>query len=192
MSGLVDLIVAELRAGQPVVLPTDTIYGIAVDPTRPHAIDRLFDLKQRPKEVPIAVLVADRAQAESVAEGFGGIAGRLADQHWPGALTIVVRRQPSFDVDLGGPPDTVGVRLPAHDLVRAVAARVGPLATTSANVHGQPTPVEADAISSALQLDADRSVMIVDGGACSGLASTVVDCTGDAPQILRQGAVQIS
>jgi tRNA threonylcarbamoyl adenosine modification protein (Sua5/YciO/YrdC/YwlC family) len=116
------------------------------------------------------------------------LAAELAAAHWPGPLTMVLRRRPGLGWRLGEPTDTIGVRCPDHDLVRALAARVGPLATTSANRHGLPTP--SSALEAAGQLLGPVD-LVLDGGPLYGTPSTVVDLTGEAPRVLRQGAVVI-
>jgi L-threonylcarbamoyladenylate synthase len=182
----VDDVVAVLRAGGVVLLPTDTVYGLAVATSVPGSTARLFALKQRDPQVPIAVLVGDADQAWSICAGpVPDTARTLAGRWWPGAMTLVVPRDPAWAVDLGGDAATVGVRCPDHDLVRAVCRTVGPLATTSANRHGQPTPTTAAEAAAAVG-DVD---LIVDGGRLSGTPSTVVDCTVDPVRILREGAI---
>lgn len=161
-----------LRGGGAVVLPTDTVYGIAALPGHE---DLLYALKDRPAEVPIAVLVADVDQAASLGR-FDDRARRLADRFWPGPLTLVL--------DAG--TTTVGVRCPDHDLVRALAGRVGPLPTTSANRHGEATPTTAAAAAAALAGEPD---LVLDGGELVGTASTVVDVSGPEVRILREGAL---
>jgi tRNA threonylcarbamoyl adenosine modification protein (Sua5/YciO/YrdC/YwlC family) len=168
-----------------VVLPTDTVYGLAVRAERPGAADALAALKERAAEQPVAILVATARQAVLVGE-LPDWARPLAEQWWPGPLTLVLRRRPGLEWDLGEPADTVGVRVPNHELVRALAARVGPLATTSANRHGVPTPPTAKEAGAALAQPAD---LVIDGGPCVGVASTVVDATGDGPVVLREGPI---
>ena len=179
----VDEVVRVLRDGGSVVLPTDTVYGLAVAADRPGAVGALAALKDRAAEQPVAVLVATVRQAEQVGE-LPAWARPLVERWWPGPLTLVLRRRPGLAWDLGEPAGTVGIRVPDHELVRAIAAGVGPLATTSANRHGRPTPPTAEAAAAALSAPPD---LVVDGGPCAGTASTVVDATGDGPVILRQG-----
>jgi L-threonylcarbamoyladenylate synthase len=184
----VDVTAEALWQGDVVIVPTETVYGVAALPARRDAIARLFALKGRPQAVPIAVLVASAEQAESLAV-FGPVARRLADRLWPGPLTLVVPRQPAArGLDLGGLASTVGVRCPDNDFVRALARRVGPIATTSANRHGRPTA--ATAAEAVASLTGDVGV-VVDGGRCGGVASTVVDCTGPELQILRSGTISL-
>ncbi len=179
---------AALRSGQPIVVPTDTVYGLAVIAGDPDALDRLFALKRRPRERSIAVLVADRDQAETLAV-FNESTTHAADTHWPGALTLVVDRHDHIDASVGRDDGTVGVRCPGHDFVRALAAEVGPLATTSANLSGQDTPELA--IDAAEALDGDV-IVVVDGGPCSGTASTVARIRDDGEIIVfRQGEVEL-
>lgn len=185
--GLVDALVAALEAGEPVVIPTDTVYGVAALPSVPGATARLYALKDRRPDVPLAVLCAGPADLDHLAASVDGRTTALAARHWPGALTLVVRRHPDLaGWDLGGDPGTLGVRCPASALVRAVAARTGPIATTSANRSGQPTP--ATAAEAAASLTGPVAV-VADGGALAGAASTVVDVTGEPWTVLRQGAL---
>ncbi len=168
---------AALEAGGAVVLPTDTVYGLAALPGHE---DVLFALKGRPASVPVAVLVVDVGQAATVGRfDDGSPARRLADAFWPGPLTIVVE-------SVADDGSTIGVRCPDHDLLRALTARVGPLPTTSANRHGEPTPPTAAGAAAAL---ASPPALVLDGGPCEGVASTVVDATGEVPVILRDGAL---
>jgi len=173
-----------LRRGEVVVLPTDTVYGVAVAASVPGATARLFAVKDRPTDVALPVLVADEAQARTIAE-VSPVAEGLMRAHWPGGLTIVLPRRAGFDADLGGrDPSTVGVRVPAHDVPRELARKVGPLVTTSANRHGQPTPPTAEEVRAVLDV-----AVVIDGGRCEGAPSTVVRVDGDTVEILRQGAV---
>lgn len=182
-----DAAVEALRAGQVVVIPTDTVYGVAVDPFVEGATQRLFDAKRRPRDVTLPVLVGDPADIERVAI-VSDLARSLIDAHWPGGLTVVVRRRDDVTFDLGTNEATVGVRCPDHDLVRSLLRRTGPLAVTSANLHGDPTPETADGVRAAL---GDAVAVVVDGGPCAGEPSTVVDCTGTGPVVLRQGSLTI-
>lgn len=179
--------VEALLAGQIAVIPTDTVYGVAAAATVPGATARLFTVKQRPTEVALPVLCADEASARSLAGDLPPGAARLMAGCWPGPLTIVVPRRPGLDLDLGGPDrTTVGLRVPDADIVRTIAARVGPLACTSANRHGQPTPATAAGAAAAL---GPGVAEVVDGGPCTGAPSTVVGWSEGALRIYREGAV---
>jgi L-threonylcarbamoyladenylate synthase len=183
-----DAAVAALRAGEIVVVPTDTVYGIAVDPSRPGATDRLFAVKARPTDVPLPILAADADQAFSLAADVSPVARRLAEACWPGGLTIVLPRRAGLDFDLGGADDaTIGVRVPDHEVPRALARAVGPLATTSANLHGRPTPETAAGVAAGLA----GVAVVLDGGRCAGAPSTVVVCTGDDWRVVREGRIGI-
>lgn len=177
VAGALDAAEVALTNGGAIVLPTDTVYGVA---TLPGHEDVLYALKDRPASVPIAVLVADVEQAEAAAgQPLPAEGHRLAERFWPGPLTIVVPRA------RGG---TVGVRCPDHSFVLRLAARVGPIATTSANRHGEPTP--ATAAEAAAGLAAPGPSFVVDGGPCIGVASTVVDVSSATPRVLREGALR--
>ena len=177
-----------LRAGLVVVIPTDTVYGVAVDPFAEGATAKLFAAKRRPRDVTLPVLVGDPADAERIAV-VTPAARTLIDRHWPGGLTIVLDRRPHLTADLGTNEATVGVRCPDHDIARALCREIGPLAVTSANLHGEPTPETAPEVAAAL---GDAVAAVIDGGRCAGLPSTVVDCTGTEVRVLRQGALEIS
>jgi len=170
----VERVVEVLSGGGVVVLPTDTVYGLA---TLPGGEDRLYELKGRPGAVPIAVLVASEAQARGLATSWPAAAERLARRFWPGPLTLVVATE-------GG--STLGVRFPDHQLLAAVARQVGPVATTSANAHGRPTPPTAAEAAASLTGPVD---LVVDGGRLDGVASSVVAVTGPKPVVLREGAI---
>ena len=175
--------------GGVVVLPTDTVYGLAACPDDSDAMARLFALKGRDADVPIAVLCASAGQALSLAGPIGPDPARLAAQHWPGPLTLVLPRRADLELSLGEPSTTIGVRCPDDDLVRRIAERVGPVAATSANRHGVPTPAEAADAAGSLLGEVD---LVVDGGRLEGRASTVVDATGDAIVVLRQGPIDVA
>ncbi len=177
--------VEALRAGDAIVVPTDTLYGLAALPTVTGAVDQLFVLKGRPADMPIAVLVAGLEQVEELAE-LSDAARRLAGAFWPGPLTMVLRRKQEVDLPLGEPHETIGVRWPDHPVIAAIATELGALATTSANRTGEPTPAEAGAAAAALT---GPVAVVLDGGPCSGAASTVVDLTGDDLRVLREGAI---
>jgi L-threonylcarbamoyladenylate synthase len=172
--GALDAAEAILLAGEPIVAPTDTVYGLAALPSSIHA---LYAMKGRPDALPIAVLVESLEQAVSLV-AVSATAERLAHAFWPGPLTIVLPSRTGSE--------TVGVRSPDHAFIRALARRVGPLAVTSANRHGQPTPAEARDAAAALTGDI---ALVVDGGPCHGTASTVIDATADELIVIRTGPI---
>jgi L-threonylcarbamoyladenylate synthase len=134
------------------------------------------------------VLVADAEQARELAGDLTPAAERLIAEFWPGGLTLVVPRRPGLKLQLGGTDDdtTIGLRLPDHPVPRALAAKVGPLAATSANRHGHRTPVEAAEVADELGAAVD---LVLDGGRCEGSASTVVSVTAEGVTVLREGRV---
>ena len=183
--------VAALRAGLLVGLPTDTVYGLAASAEVPGATDRLFAAKGRGGDVPVAVLCADAAQALALADPdtLGDGVRRIAARLWPGPLTLVLRRRPGLAYALGEPEATIGVRCPAEPVVLAVAAAVGPLATSSANRHGEPTPPTAAGVAEHFGTDV---ALVVDGGTRAAPPSTVVDATGPDWKVLREGELNLA
>ena len=179
-----------LRAGGVVGLPTDTVYGLAVALGTPGGIERLFAAKRRPPDKGIMLLLDDTAQAGAI--GVVTPAARaLVDACWPGGLTVVVPQRPDVPLPavLTGGALTIGLRAPDHDAPRTLARGMGPLPVTSANISGLPEARDAADI---LAQFGDVIDLILDGGpAHGGPASTVVDCTGDQPTILRIGAVPL-
>ncbi|HEU4916456.1 MAG TPA: L-threonylcarbamoyladenylate synthase [Acidimicrobiia bacterium] len=180
--------VEAIRARQVIGLPTDTVYGIGADPISEEAIHRLYELKGRPENKAVGLLVASVEQAGSIGR-IEGVAARLASAHWPGALTLVVTPRVILADWVGdGQRRTVGLRVPDHPVTLELLEVVGPLAVTSANLAGMPesmTDAEAHAIFG------DRVQVYVGGRSPGGQASTVVDVTGSEPVVLRQGPVSI-
>ncbi len=170
------------------VIPTDTVYGLAALPDDADAMARLFALKGRSADAPVAVLCATPMQALSIAGTLSATAAVLAARHWPGPLTLVLPRHPDLDWELGPPVATIGVRCPDHPLIQRVTDRVGPIAATSANRHGAPTPTSAVVAADSLTGPVD---LVVDGGEIEGSASTVVDATGAEPRLLRPGPIPL-
>lgn len=176
-----------LARGELVVLPTDTVYGVAARPDLAGATGRVFDAKRRPADLSLPVLAHSAQAAEAVAE-FDDRARFLATRFWPGGVTIVLPRMPAARAwDLGGEVETVGVRVPAHDVTLALLERTGPLAVTSANLSGQPTPPDCEGVRRALGEAVSVSLC---AGTCAGTPSTVVDLTGPTVRITREGAVR--
>lgn len=179
-----------LRAGGVVAIPTDTVYGICVALETPGGVERLFEVKRRPLDKGIMLLLEDADQAAETGT-MTPAASALAAACWPGGLTVVVpqRADVTLPSALTAGTSTIGLRVPDHDAPRALAAGVGPLPTTSANISGVPEARDAAAIREQL---GGRIDLIVDGGpAHGGPASTVVDCTGSRPRVLRVGEVPI-
>jgi tRNA threonylcarbamoyl adenosine modification protein (Sua5/YciO/YrdC/YwlC family) len=182
-------VTAAVRAalsGRLIVVPTDTVYGIGTRPDDPEATALLFEAKGRARSLTLPVLVASLDQARSVAvfdDRAEGIAGRA----WPGTITLVLpRTRTASRWALGDEGDTVGVRVPGHAMCRAVLDRTGPLAVTSANRSGEPTPRTLDPIR---RIFGARVSVYLDGGTLTaGTASTVLDLAHGEPTVLRTGA----
>lgn len=176
-----------IRQGQLIVLPTDTVYGIAADAFLPEAVTSLLAAKGRGREMPPPVLVRAATTLDALAIGVPDYARALVEKFWPGALTIVCRQQSSLQWDLGETRGTVAIRMPDDEVALAVLERTGPLAVSSANLSGRPAARDADDAEAML---GDRVAVIVDAGTTLGAAaSTIVDCTGSEGRILRRGAI---
>jgi len=182
--------VALLRSGDLVIFPTDTVYGVGALITHPQAVARLYQVKDRPGEKAIPLLIADPDDLEQAVTTVTPAARRLIARFWPGGLTLVLPKRPEVPPQVS-PGPTVAVRLPDHEGVRALIRAAGaPLAATSANRSGQPSPRTAQ---EALAQLGGRVPLILDGGPCpGGVPSTVVDCTVDPPRLLREGAIPAS
>jgi L-threonylcarbamoyladenylate synthase len=182
--------VGVLRAGGVVALPTDTVYGIAVALDTPGGVERLFEVKRRPPDKGIMLLLERLEQAAEIGV-MDPAAVALAEACWPGGLTVVVPQRPDrpLPAALTAGTPTIGLRVPDHPAPRVLAGGVGPLPTTSANVSGLPEARHAVEIETQLGNAID---LILDGGpAHGGPASTVIDCTGPVPAVLRIGAVPL-
>lgn len=175
-----------LRAGRVVVVPTDTAYAVVADAFQPPATRRVFEVKGRTRHVPLPIVVRSPRQAIGLVEGIPEPAERLMASYWPGPLTLVLRAVEGLTWDLGESRGTVMLRMPADDLVTALIEQIGPLVCTGANRAGMAVPVTAE--EAAGQLGADVA-LIIDGGVRHGPLSTIVDITGDAAVVLREGAV---
>ena len=184
---LIDRAVSILRDGGLVAYPTDTVYGLAALPTDDAAVNRLFAAKGRRPDQPTPLLIASPADLARVAQEVPHVATRLMQAFWPGGLTVVLRRHPDFH-SLAVPGNTVGVRVPDHEVPRELVRRLGsPITGTSANLAGGPDPLTAEDVRAQL---GDRIDLIIDAGACrGGMPSTLVDCTSDPPRILREGPI---
>jgi L-threonylcarbamoyladenylate synthase len=177
-----------LQRGGVVAFPTDTVYGVAAHAFLPKGVARLYAVKDRPRHLPIPLLLPDARAMESICIDIPSVAWQLAERFWPGGLSLVLCRAPTVPdiVTAGGA--TIAVRVPDHPLVSELCRRLGvPLAATSGNRHGQPAPVTADQVGAALN---GRVPLILDGGPCpGGVASTLLDLTVSPPAILRQGPI---
>lgn len=185
---MIEAAVAAIRDGQIVGMPTDTVYGVGVDPQNPEAVELLFDLKGRPAGKPVGLLAATTEQVSEIAvlEGRGRELARL---HWPGALTLVVQPKVVMADWVGETQTrTIGVRVPDHPVAREFLRATGPLAVTSANRSGGDETLDAEA---ARDLFGDSVAVYLPGVCPGGSASTVVDATGEWLDVLREGPVRI-
>ncbi|GEL99353.1 L-threonylcarbamoyladenylate synthase [Cellulomonas terrae] len=176
-----------LSRGGLVVLPTDTVYGIAADAFTPPAVQALLDAKGRGRQMPPPVLIGDVRTLDGLATDVPEGARALAEAFWPGGLTLIVRAQPSLAWDLGETRGTVALRVPDHETARALLRRTGPLAVSSANRTGSPAAVTAQ---DAYDQLGDSVAVYLDGGDAPGqVASTIVDATGPTLRLVRAGAI---
>jgi L-threonylcarbamoyladenylate synthase len=175
-----------LKNGGLVAFPTDTVYGIGTLAFDVDAIKRLYEAKDRDNKLPLPILIAGPYQLDLVTKNLTNVARILADKFWPGPITLIVERHPGLPPDMSG-TSTVGVRVPDHKFAIQLFTEVGPLAVTSANLSGHPNAVSPDEVMSNLN---GRIDLLVNGGPTPGqVPSTVVDCTGETPLILRKGPI---
>jgi len=176
--------VMAIRRGGVVAIPTDTVYGLACDPVNAAAVDRVYAIKRRPADLELTVLSATIADIEDDVE-LNAVARTLAATYWPGALSMICGlRRRRWEIPRTG--DTLSVRVPDHPIALELLRRTGPLATTSANRHGDAPAGTAAEVAAALEGEIDA---IVDGGHSGGLASTIIDCTTTIPRVLREGPI---
>lgn len=179
---------AAIRSGQVVGLPTDTVYGIGVDPSDAAAVDLLFAMKGRRPDHPLGLLVATLDQVREVAD-VSDLGDELARRHWPGPLTLVLTSRSTMADGIGDHTrNTIGVRVPDHPVAIEFLNATGPLAVTSANVSGGP---ETHDDGEARKVFGDRVAVYLPGVCPGGTASTVADVTGTRPVIIRSGPVRL-
>ena len=178
-----------LKKGGLVALPTDTVYGIGALAFDGKAVESIYNAKERPVEKAIPILIAEIMDLNKVASKISYTTRRLASRFWPGPLTCIVPKKPTLPLAVSATP-TVAVRIPDHADARALLRAAGPMAVTSANISGQPSPSTAQEVYDQLK---GRIPLILDGGKTpGGLPSTLVDCTGEKPVILREGPISLS
>lgn len=179
-----------LRRGGLVAFPTDTVYGVGAHGFMPQAVERLYTAKRRPREKPIALLLAASEEVRQVARDVPTLAWALAERFWPGGLTLVLPRSSAVPDAVCAGGDTVAVRVPDHPVALALIRAMGaPMAASSANLSGQPDPVTAEEVRKALGEALD---LILDGGRCpGGIPSTILDLTREPPRLLRLGAISV-
>ncbi len=175
-----------LKCGGVIAFPTDTVYGLGADAFNPDAVGRIYDIKKRPKHLPLPLLIVDIKQLDILAKPLPEIALFLARRFWPGGLTLVVPKAAHLPGYLGN--TSIAVRVPAHPVCLALIQAINnPLIGTSANISGKPSALTAGEVKQQLGNEVD---LIIDGGRCPGGGeSTVVDVTGGKPVIVRQGII---
>ena len=181
-----------IKDGECIVLPTDTVYGIGVDAFSAEAVQRLLDAKKRGRDMPPPVLIGEPALIRTLAAEVPQTAQALVDRHWPGALTVICRIQPSLRMDLGDTEGTIALRVPDHELARDILRRTGPMAVSSANISGQSAALTCD---QAIEQLGDAVSVYLDGGPLGGAGrapSTIVDFSRrEDGEVLRRGAISV-
>ncbi len=188
-----DRAVELLKAGELVGIPTETVYGLGADAANPAAVAKIFAAKGRPADHPLIVHIPGASHLERWAVDIPDLAYELAEDFWPGPLTLILRRAPGVPDAVTGGQDTVGLRVPGHpvalDLLRAFAAAGGSggIAAPSANRFGRISPTTADHVREEL---GDAVALVLDGGACAvGIESTIIDLSSGKPMLLRPGHI---
>ena len=180
-----DAAVAAIRDAKLIVMPTDTVYGIAADAFDAAAVEALLEAKGRGRETPPPVLVADPAVLHALAVDAPDYVEDLVEAFWPGPLTLILTAQPSLTWDLGETHGTVALRMPDDDLALDLLRRTGPLAVSSANRHGKPAALQV--LDAATQLGDAVEEYLDAGPARIGTSSTIIDTTVQPPEIVREG-----
>lgn len=187
-AGVIAAVIA-LQRGSLVVLPTDTVYGIAADAFNPTAVGALLEAKGRGRDMPTPVLVPALRTLDGLLDTVPQAARELAEAFWPGALTLVVHHAATLQWDLGDTAGTVALRMPLDPVALAILDQTGPLAVSSANRSG--LPPATDAAEAARQLGTAVEVYLDAGSSDDSVPSTIVDLTGDVPKVLRAGAISL-
>ncbi len=186
----VDRVVKSLQAGHVVALPTDTFYGLAVDPVNLRAVEKIYELKTRARHKPLSLLISDVRQGYELARGIDGAFDRLAERFWPGPLTIIVKAGSRLPLRVTAHTGNVALRVPEAAIPRAIVEALGlPITATSANLHGLPECTYANCVREQL---GGELPMIVDGGPTArSVPTTIVDISdgGNSWNILREGAI---
>jgi L-threonylcarbamoyladenylate synthase len=196
--GDIDMCVSSLMAGQLVAIPTETVYGLAADACNNQAVARIFEVKSRPVNHPIIVHLSSIAQLDHWTREIPNYAHDLARNFWPGPMTLVLKKSLMASDLLTGGQDSVGLRIPSHAYALALLEgfeRAGGkgIAAPSANRFGRVSPTSAEAVVEELEDFLSAGDLVLDGGACAvGIESTIIDCTGSIPRILRPGAVSVA
>ncbi|MFD3406248.1 L-threonylcarbamoyladenylate synthase [Kribbella sp. NPDC058693] len=178
-----------IEAGDLVVMPTDTVYGVAADAFKSDAVSRLLEAKGHTRQLPPTVLISVVESLDALATDVPDNGRKLAQEFWPGPLTLICHAQTSLMWDLGETQGTVALRVPDHENTRELLSRTGPLAVSSANKSGQPAAM--DVYDAEEQLAESVAVYLDGGQVTGGEPSTIVDVTGDTPRVVRVGALSL-
>jgi tRNA threonylcarbamoyl adenosine modification protein (Sua5/YciO/YrdC/YwlC family) len=185
----IEAAISAVKSGDLVVLPTDTVYGVGADAFKSWSVTALLNAKGRGRQIPPPVLVGSRNTLDGLVSRLPSRARDLVEAFWPGALTIVVEQAASLQWDLGETNGTVAVRMPLHPVALEVLRETGPMAVSSANLHGEPTANTA--AEAREQLGYKVSVYLEAGPCPDPVPSTIVDLTRERPVILREGAIPL-
>ncbi|MCW2800680.1 MAG: threonylcarbamoyl-AMP synthase [Aeromicrobium sp.] len=178
-----------LEDGKLVVLPTDTVYGLAADAFSPRAVQNLLDAKGRSRRMPPPVLIGSPSTIDALVSEVPSWLRSAVEALWPGPLTVICHQQPSLTWDLGEAHNTVAIRMPDDDRAVALLQQTGPLAVSSANITGEPAATTVEAAEDML---GGRVAVYLDGGPSpSGVPSTILDATGTTPRVLRLGSITL-
>jgi len=178
-----------IQAGGTVIFPTETVYGLGANAFNSESVKKIFKQKNRPMNQPLAILISDISEAEALAENISSKTLEIMKKHWPGPLTVVLKKKKNVSGIITGERNSVGLRMPDHPVILELIKESGvPIVATSANKHGNPPPKNAKEAEKELS-DVD---LILDGGECQiGIPSTVIDATVDPPKVLRQGSLKV-
>lgn len=178
--------VETIKCGGTIAFPTDTVYGLAVDPFNPQALNRIYAIKERSIEKAIPVLIGDIQQIEMLVSEVIEPARKLTDAFWPGPLTLILPKAANIPDDLS-PYPTIGIRMPKHEFTLRLLQATGPLATTSANISGDSNPTTCEDV---IKQIGGRIDLLINGGKTPGaVPSTVIDLTGKPLKLLREGPI---
>ena len=171
-----------------IIFPTDTVYGIGASIFSPKALDKIFEIKNRPTDKSLIVLCADELQLEEIVGPLSVDVKKIIDAFLPGGLTLILKCYMSLPEEITRGKQTIGVRIPNHPLALELLKEIGPLATTSANISGEPSPTKIDKLNPVIQR---VNYVFDDGETKEQIPSTILDCTKDEFVILREGAITL-
>ena len=171
-----------------IIFPTDTVYGIGASIFSPKALDKIFEIKNRPTDKSLIVLCANKVQLEEIVGPLSVDVNKIIDAFLPGGLTLILKCYMSLPEEITRGKQTIGVRIPDHPLALELLKEFGPLATTSANISGEPSPTKIDMLNPVIQR---VNYVFDDGETKQQIPSTILDCTKDEFVILREGAITL-